>query len=55
MAKNNIMKRKVGLYKLTNMAWAPDELVNCINKCSEKYEATLISPNEDTIPLKGSG
>lgn len=31
---------------MSNMAWAPDVIVKCINKYSERYEAVLVSPQE---------
>lgn len=37
----------VAHYKETPIAWAPDALVQCINKYSDRYRAVLISPNEN--------
>lgn len=45
------MKKRVGVYKETGIAWAPDELVNCINKYSDKYEARIVTPNMDQMDL----
>ncbi len=33
---------KVGIYKITPCAFAPDAIVNCLNKYSTEYEAVLI-------------
>ena len=42
-------KITVAHYKETPIAWAPDEIVKCINKYSKKYNAVLVSPNESAM------
>lgn len=37
------MKKRVAHYKRTGVCHAPDHLVNCINKYSDKYEAVLMT------------
>ena len=51
--------KKIGIFKRSCMAWAPDELVRCINKYSDVFEATLLNPElgnfgaetKDDIPV----
>jgi len=37
------MKKIVGHYKRTSIAWAPEELARCTNKYSSDYEAVIVS------------
>jgi len=39
------MKKKVGHYKNSNIAWSPDELAKCINKYSSLYTAVIVTNN----------